>query len=289
MFEVHATPYVVSTITCNGSIGTCVNLTEYFSHAHISDPSDEGIVYVEFGRGRMRGTEPRRHPAPKVCRAGKTSAPAIVRNCFENQVTSVMHLRSPRGQYMANVKLFRNGRVQATGIRSEEDGRRVLAIVADEVRRIYAEGGKIVGNEAEVRPADFRISMINTNFRVNYHLRRATLQDLLTGEQYNMKSYFGGTYPAVKLAYYWNEKNPVQGICGCGESTVCKGKGRGKGRGDCKKVTVCVFATGSVLITGGNSFEQVEDAYTFITGVLARHVADLKKVDVSPDVISSDT
>ena len=52
------------------------------------------------------------------------------------------------------------------------------------------------------------------------------------------------------------------GICDCSE--MCNVKGRADGDGDCKKVTIAVFKSGKVIITGGQHTDQLEKAYRFI-------------------------
>ena len=68
------------------------------------------------------------------------------------------------------------------------------------------------------------------------------------------------------LLYYFNNNNDKCGICKCTEK--CNGKGRGCGNGQCKRVTIAVFASGKIIITGGRSIEQLVDSYDFIKGVL---------------------
>ena len=92
-------------------------------------------------------------------------------------------------------------------------------------------------------------------------------------------------YSYVKNSkYYWNKeyKNsdlyPLQGKCYC--SNLCSGKGDGMGNSDCKKVTISAFQSGSIIITGANSIEQILDCYNFISGVLKNHDKELKKNNI---------
>ena len=45
---------------------------------------------------------------------------------------------------------------------------------------------------------------------------------------------------------------------------MCNGKGRGNGDGNCKKITIAVFKSGKVIITGGQNKQQLEESYRFI-------------------------
>ena len=45
---------------------------------------------------------------------------------------------------------------------------------------------------------------------------------------------------------------------------MCNGKGRADGDGNCKKVTIAVFKSGKIIITGGQNIKQLETSYRFI-------------------------
>jgi hypothetical protein len=57
----------------------------------------------------------------------------------------------------------------------------------------------------------------------------------------------------------------------------CFGKGTGQGQGQCKKVTVSIFDSGKILITGANSFQQVNSAHDYICKVIADNEDLLRK------------
>ena len=50
---------------------------------------------------------------------------------------------------------------------------------------------------------------------------------------------------------------------------------------NCKKITIAIFESGSVLITGGVTFEQIEDAYNYITKVFRDNRNEIKKIDLN--------
>ena len=53
------------------------------------------------------------------------------------------------------------------------------------------------------------------------------------------------------------------GICNCDE--ICTGKGL---NGSCKKITIAVFNSGKIIITGGRNYKQCKEAYEFINKIL---------------------
>jgi hypothetical protein len=99
----------------------------------------------------------------------------------------------------------------------------------------------------------------------------------LIGSEYNnICSFQPLTYPGVKLEYYWNSDSQEKGICIC--KGPCFGKGTGHGENNCKKVTVAIFDSGQLLITGANAFCQIDAAYKFICGVIRDNIEEVKKV-----------
>jgi TATA-box binding protein (TBP) (component of TFIID and TFIIIB) len=69
------------------------------------------------------------------------------------------------------------------------------------------------------------------------------------------------------------------GKCYC--TVPCKGNGTGTGNGECKKVTIAIFQSGSLIITGARSLEQIETAYHFINTVFERHHPELRQEKAS--------
>ena len=49
---------------------------------------------------------------------------------------------------------------------------------------------------------------------------------------------------------------------------MCNGKGNACGDGDCKKVTIAIFKSGKVIITGGQNKSQINESYRFISNFI---------------------
>jgi TATA-box binding protein (TBP) (component of TFIID and TFIIIB) len=125
---------------------------------------------------------------------------------------------------------------------------------------------------------NFNIVLINSDYKSNFRINQKKLHPLIVNK-YKIFSTFEPTiYPGVKSMYYWNSDYhdyPVKGKCYCVKK--CNGKGNGKGDGNCKKVTTAVFQSGSVLITGGRSMEQIQDGYAFINSILKNEFVNIRK------------
>jgi TATA-box binding protein (TBP) (component of TFIID and TFIIIB) len=259
------TKYRVSTITCNASITTTIDLPKLFEHITLTDNS--GFLWIENGT-KKRGTYPTKKKKPSQQKEKK---------CFDNQVTVIYKYLD----YYPNIKIFRNGNIQMTGIRTVENGKDIVNIITQELKNIALEKcPKIIDDTIDINSIinkDFIIRMINTDFGVPFKIRRKNLHQLLISSTYGNKCSFQPlTYPGVKLQYFWNIENiKNNGICEC--TKPCFGKGSGAGDGNCKKVTIAIFDSGKILITGANSFIQINRAHTFISNVIMDNQDEIKK------------
>jgi len=86
-------------------------------------------------------------------------------------------------------------------------------------------------------------------------------------------TYESCTYPGVNIKFYYNKSNALlneggelyyTGVCDC--STVCDGKSNGVVK--CKKITIAVFKSGKIIITGAQTYEQLNIVYKFIKKIL---------------------
>ena len=59
----------------------------------------------------------------------------------------------------------------------------------------------------------------------------------------------------------------------------CEGKGTGHGNGQCKKITIAAFQSGSIIITGAREINHIISAKKFIIGVLKDNYDLIRKVD----------
>ena len=271
--KVYFTPYRVSTITCNANIGKDINidLSLLFSNILIKTIEDDNsFIWIQYLKDE---TDCYRGVYPKKKRKSKKDV--TKKNKFDNQVTVIYKVYD---NYLPNIKIFKNGNIQLTGIRKYEDTNLIVNSIIEDIKRIYSLNSNILlkCDLSNLVFSNFKVRMINTDFKVfineelteNYHIRRNLLHKLLIGDKYNNKcSFQPGVYQGVKLEFFWNSINKINnGKCNC--DTHCFGKGSGLGLGNCKKVTIAIFESGSILITGGISFDQVNDTYKYICDIL---------------------
>lgn len=247
---------------------------------------------------------------------------------FYNQQTLLIKIDTGK---LINLKIFWNGNVQLTGLKSEEEGIKAINRFIEILKEINQDYKKynlnykynfLVGKNSEektkelklkeklkknklkktkktknidkkkdeeeksiieyvkqdintLRLINLNVCLINSNFGVNFEIKRNILYQILLNHYKISVSYEPDYYQGVNSKFYWNCNNNKKGYCVCKKK--CNGKGKGLGDGDCKKVTVAIFQSGNIIITGAQNYCQIKDAYLFINKVLDEHYDLIKR------------
>ena len=180
-----------------------------------------------------------------------------------------------------NLKLFKNGKVQMTGVPYEEAGYLCVNYVIDYLKQIKDDvttGKKVVFDVKRLKMSNYKTVLINSDYFCGMEIQRENLSTVLLDKYDLTVSYEPENYPGVKLEYFWNQSNTNvknEGRCVC--SKKCNGKGIGIGDQNCKKITVSTFQSGKVIVTGARSREQLKIAYDFINRIFAENYNFIKK------------
>lgn len=267
------TKYKVSTITATGKLNTLIELPVFYQEVELVpfEVADQlGFVYIEYG---LEKTSSIYRGFNKKLITPKKKKPGATTQRFDNQVTVI--LRWSHDQYV-NVKVFKNGNVQMTGVKQIEQGKDVVAKVEEQVKRIHERGLAIAKTIHTLAADSYKVCLINSDFRMGMEIRRDRLNRIV--QNIGVYSSFEPcAYPGVKIKYCWNsDYGQGDGICRC--SCECLGKGTGRGEGQCKNITIAVFQSGCIIITGAQMYRQIDDAYDFIVAIVNKHADTLKKV-----------
>ena len=201
--------------------------------------STSGVCCTDY-KGLIRAAEGRPEKKP---RKRKT-------HNFYNSMTmevAVCAALSPTGPPVRtmHVKLFKNGSVQGAGCKTTQDGdyaiqalRRALDCAISRAKMWKLE----VYRPLEVY--NLKINLINVNFRLSHGINRDALYRLLVslGET--------ATYERCKHAGVGIKYLP------CGKD---------------KPISIFVFESGSVVITGSKNDDHILKGYEFITGLISSH------------------
>lgn len=131
-------------------------------------------------------------------------------------------------------------------------------------------------SEKEFYTSKFSVQLLNSDYKMNALVRRDELHKILVN-RYKLFSTLETTiYQGINTKYYYNEKSlRKNGICWCDKP--CSGQGDGKTLDNCKRITIAIFQTGSVIITGARNMEQLDEAYEFINEIIKSHAHEVLK------------
>ena len=261
----NSTELRVSTMTGVCNLNCEIDLKILYTYLDLN--LHKGIKYVEFGNFPTKGIKSKQISEKK----------AKKKKVFFNQITIVVKL----GENESNIKLFNNGSISMTGLKSEQIGRESVTYLIPLIKKatqVIDDETVNALNSNKCELEDFKIVLINSDFYAGFEIKRSELHHLLLNKYKIFSSYEPCIYPGVNSKFYWNSlyrDKPHIGKCHC--TKMCEGKGNGNGDGQCKKITIATFQSGSVIITGARNIDQVHDAYKFINRVFDENYEMLKK------------
>lgn len=260
------TSYRVSTITATGSIQSCVNLSTLFESIEIG--ISPYLKYVEYGASKTEtnskgesGRKPKRNTINK---------PAV-RKRFDNQMTFVFH----KGGVKYNVKLFKNGNVQMTGVKDVAAGSEIVDELIRVVKYLEHMGNRIAQNVDGINNSGLKICLMNCDFKVLFNINRNALHKVLLDAGYAC-TYEPCIYQGVKLSYFISDDS-YSGKCNC--ALRCSGKGT---KTHCKRITVAFFQSGAVTINGANNKKQLDMLYNFVERVIRENTEVVQQTYFKP-------
>lgn len=232
----------VSTMVQIGKLNTNIDLLNLANALEIN----KNIMYIEYGDKVSKGNNGKK--------ISKSSKP---RKYFYNQLT--IHIFSEtKTNNRINVKIFNNGRIQMTGINNEYQGNETIQMICYEFNLKKTES--IFDIKEDIQSIEeLETVLINSDFDLGFPIDRESLHRSIIESGY-YSSYEPCNYPGVNIKYYRNPLRQNFGICDCEKK--CTGKGLNN---TCKKITVAVFKSGKVIITGGRDKNDISIAHKFIT------------------------
>jgi TATA-box binding protein (TBP) (component of TFIID and TFIIIB) len=155
------------------------------------------------------------------------------------------------------MKLFRNGSLQMTGVKSAEDFTSVMRKLFEAFRRVKAviKNGTFrpkpfVADAQKMRVYNIKVNLINTNCHTNFEIDRLALHKLLLAD--NIRStYQPCMHSAVNTKYYHQHGSARSSSSSINEKDV-------------EKVTIFAFESGALIITCGGCIDYIYEARRFI-------------------------
>ena len=292
-YELSFSSLRISTMTTTAQTNTKINIPKLYELVQLLPyhQLQNGIIKIQTGNG-SRGVS-----WQNIMKQEKKSKKGTTRKAFFNQATLVVRREVSHLYWKEiNVKLFKNGGAQMTGVRSTEMAHDTLAWLLDHLtetcKDVFEETPRI-DREA--------VHLINSGFSIGAPIRREILHTLLSHTYHLSCLYETTVYQGVKTKYFYNT-HPVrageEGRCTCG--TLCEGNGTGSGVNQCKKITISPFQTGEVIIQASGlpdgTLRHIHQAMKFIQSVFVKHAPEvirkqyvLPGADVAPATVDVDS
>jgi TATA-box binding protein (TBP) (component of TFIID and TFIIIB) len=241
-------------------LGTELNIDFIKHHMNLSF---DDILTVKINNEDMRTLIEAKKKKRRTKRKVKTTC-----NPFYNQITVVIRINEGpitniHTEPKINLKLFKNGSIQISGLKNIEFANRALnklvACLSVVKAKIEPDNSIIeytyVENIQKLTIKDFEIYMINSNYMVNIMIDRAKLYGLLLMKKIKA-SYEKCVRACVNIKYVPTTHNNEE-----------------------KDVSVFIFEKGNIIITGARNFHHVVSTYNYINDILLNHVDDIIKKD----------
>jgi len=130
-----------------------------------------------------------------------------------------------------SVKVFPNGSIQVAGCADLFDCMRIIGQLSFLLK-------ELLGMENPVPVDNYRIVMINTNFSLNYNVNLIKVAEHFSASGIFNVSFEPDRYSAVKIKF--------------------------KPASDMKEVTVSIFSTGKIIVTGAETLKEIVYAYNIV-------------------------
>lgn len=254
----------ISTMCCSAKIGSEINIENVQNYLQLNK---NDILTVKMNDQKIRTLleQKVKNKRKKIgTKKSKTQK-------FYNQITVVIRINHNdcediNKEKTINVKLFKNGSIQMSGCKKIEE---VNTVINKLTYRLKEKKGKKIDDKIEfisfvedvnnINVTNFKIDMINSNYRVNIQIDRSKFYKLLLKKKISA-SYEKCIRACVIIKYCPPEDNPDQ-----------------------KEISIFTFQKGNIIITGAKSKNQVKSAYNHLNKILIEHADEISKKNEKED------
>ena len=248
----------ISTMCCSAKLG-CDVLTDNIQKYMTLNEND--ILTVKVNNDDKRSLLETKVKSKKK----KVAVKKTKQQKFYNQITIVMRINEGdssdiNSEKKINVKIFKNGSIQMSGCKRIEEVNKVINKLIEKLKekkmKMTEDGVSeicFIDDPAKINVHDFKIDMINSNYRVNLQIDRSKFYNLLLKKKVSA-SYEKCIRACVIIKYCPKEENPLE-----------------------KEISIFVFQKGNIIITGAKSRKHISSAYQYLNKIILEHVEEISK------------
>lgn len=209
----------------------------------------------------------------KAKKAFMNSFAIMIRFCFHGEYREI------------HVKIFNTGKLEITGIQSEDLLNQTKTHVLDLLRPYMNTELELAFVEKIENICNQKSVLINSNFQCGYFIDRENIHTILR-VKYNIDSTFDPSlYPGLKCRFYYKNDLPCNLIDQSGQILPEDAHYTMKELKSIKKytiVTFTIFRTGSCLISGSCHEDMIELVYVFLCNILRNEYVNICASNIAP-------
>jgi len=239
----------ISTMCAKCKLGTKIDLDNIYDHLMLND---DDILTVKVNKDKQRTIIPVKIKKRRTTKK-KTNGKS---NPFYNQITIVVRVYEGDKDVIIvngekckekirkiNVKLFKNGSIQISGVKKLKYTNRALNKLVYRLSEINNDI-KFIEDYDKLAIYDFSIYMINSNYKINFHVNRKKIFDILKMKK--IKSSYEKCIRACVIVKY---------------CPIIKNKEE-------KEVSLFIFEKGNIIITGARNLEHIIESYNYLNNII---------------------
>ena len=232
--DVKYTPINISTMTI------CFNFNQFINLQLLKDTLQERLP-VSY------------KPGSRKSKVKKKKGTDSFYNSFDIKLTFVDRTVEPVIFSNVSIFIFPNGKVKAAGIRTINT---ISVMVSELIEMIKYVNGQVVENIDSLGIENVKIQMICSDFKIKpvkedpdgWCIKQEDLKNILVKQGYSATFSALSRYPGINLKY---------------PSTIERDK----------QVSLLIFRSGSIIITGAKHPQDIAESYQFITNVIAKNMS----------------
>ena len=243
----------ISTMSASCKLGINIDLPNMFKYL----PLTEGNIVTIKYKGEIKSLE-------KIKKKRKKKK----NNSFQNQLT--VNIRPDINKFpkdKISIKIFKNGSMQMSGVKSLQACNYALNKLIDSISNEYGvidESGDgikdisfIENSEDELSIKLFKIDMINSNFNIGYNINREKLYNILINTNIQCR-YEPCIHACVNIKFMPESAQ--------------------------KNVSIFVFQSGNIIITGAKNIESIIESYNYINKLLKKYKYNIEKNEIPQNI-----
>jgi len=252
-YNMHLIPnnLLVSTMTTEFDVGTIFISHNIYNYMHL-EKNNIVAMKCTIGTRYLPGYD---HISKSIYKNKK--------KLFYNQITIIMNISDDK---FVNMKLFKDGSVHMTGTKNLIDANIAINKLTKKLKeKIRIKKNDDNNNELKeiffvadvnkIKITNFKIQLINSNFKINFKINKETLHNLLN--KHNILSRLTPKHSCVNIKYKITRDDV---------STF---------------VSIFIFQTGNIIITGAKNANDIRDTYIFIVKFLHNNKQSIIKKDIT--------